>query len=228
MSRKLLHQLSDVIPLVTAQKKTRKKASRSRPQQATLIKHTFSDDLESLFYVFAWICIEFRGPLGMKRVLKSRGNRTEWLPRAWSANSYAECDQAKTGFFFHSEDLEKLEKQIHPYFKNLIPLAKEWYGLMRNNGNPDSVPFDAVLEMLNRHLAELPKDEPSPELLFAKTILKRKRPTGDAPDSAGAVDPGVTRLPNDTTGHMGPAVGNMTMEAAVPIRPSKRNKTRSS
>jgi hypothetical protein len=81
-----------------------------------------------------------------------------------------------------------------------------------------------VLEMLNRHLAELPKDKPSPELLFAKTILKWKWPTGDASNSAGAVDPGVTRLPNDTTGHMGPAVGNMTMEAAVPIRPSKRNK----
>ncbi|KAG1819135.1 uncharacterized protein BJ212DRAFT_1479245 [Suillus subaureus] len=225
MSRKLLHQLSDVIPLVSVQKKTRKKASHSRLQQATLIKHTFSDNLESLFYVFAWICIEFRGPLRMKWVLKSRGNRIKWLPCTWSANSYVECDQAKTGFFFHSEDLEKLEKQIHPYFKNLIPLTKEWYGLMRNNSNPDSVPFDAVLEMLNRHLTELPKDEPSPELLFAKTILKQKQPTGDAPDSAGAVDPGVTRLPNDMTGHMGPAVGNMTMEAAVPIRPSKWNKT---
>ncbi|KAG1817265.1 uncharacterized protein BJ212DRAFT_1480495 [Suillus subaureus] len=228
MSWKLLHQLSDVIPLVSVQKKTQKKASHSRPQQAMLIKHTFSDDLKSLFYIFAWICIEFRGPLGMKQVLKSRGDRIKWLPHTWSANSYAECDQAKMGFFFHSEDLEKLEKQIHPYFKNLIPLAKEWYGLMRNNSNPDSVPFDAVLEMLNRHLAELPKDEPSPELLFAKTILKQKQPTGDAPDSTGAVDPGVTRLPNDTTRHMGPAVGNMTMEAAVPIRPSKRNKTQSS
>ncbi|KAG0700887.1 hypothetical protein DFH29DRAFT_1000690 [Suillus ampliporus] len=108
----------------------------------------------------------------MRRALKSRGRGSKWLPHAWSTNSYAECDQAKTGFFYHLEDMQKLETQIHPYFKNLIPLAKEWYGLMRNNDNPDSVPFDAVLNMLDQHHAELPKDEPSPELLFARTILK--------------------------------------------------------
>jgi hypothetical protein len=76
------------------------------------------------------------------------------------------------GFFSTRRIWRSLKSRFDPYFKNLIPLAKEWYGLMRNNGNPDSVPFDAVLEMLNRHLAELPKDKPSPELLFAKTILK--------------------------------------------------------
>ncbi|KAG2115109.1 uncharacterized protein F5147DRAFT_769571 [Suillus discolor] len=142
--------------------------------------------------MFAWICIEFRGPLGMKWTLKPRDHRSEWLPRAWSTDSYAECDQAKMGFFFHLEDIKKLEMQIHPYFKSLIPLAKEWYGLMRNNDNPDSVSFNAVLEMLDRHHAELPKDEPSPELLFARMILKRKRSTGNAPDSAAEKPPQST------------------------------------
>ncbi|KAG1790855.1 uncharacterized protein HD556DRAFT_1310391 [Suillus plorans] len=124
-----------------------------------------------------WECASHQDIREPRDVLGTPGSprldtRAQVLQRAWSANSHVECDKAKMGFFFHLEDLQKLETQIHPYFKNLVPLMKEWYGLMRNNDNPDSVPFDAVLEMLDRHHAELPKDEPSPELLFARTILK--------------------------------------------------------
>ncbi|KAG1846444.1 hypothetical protein F4604DRAFT_1936431 [Suillus subluteus] len=49
-----------------------KRALGLRPYPVTLIKHDYKDDLESMFYVFVWTCIEYMGPLGMKHVLPKR------------------------------------------------------------------------------------------------------------------------------------------------------------
>jgi hypothetical protein len=172
MSRKLLYQLAEA----TREESARKQASSSKPYPTKKIRHTYADDLESLFYVFVFICIEYGGPLGMKRKLKGPG----WLPYAWSANTYKECNEVKTTFFYHPENVEKLQTQFDPYFRNLVPLAKDWFMLMRNNENPDAVRFDDVLQMLKKHYDELPKDEPSPELVLATAklqSLKRKLPS---------------------------------------------------
>ena len=68
-------------------------------------------------------------------------------------------------------NVDKLKKQFHSYFDTLIPLVTQWYDLIRNKGPSSAVTFGEVLDLLEMHLAELPKDKPSPELLFAKKFI---------------------------------------------------------
>ncbi|KAG2122738.1 hypothetical protein DEU56DRAFT_917711 [Suillus clintonianus] len=164
MSRALLLQLHLCDPDGADE---RKKASDSKPNPAPLIKHTYHDDLESMFYIFIWICIEFRGPLGMKRILKQG---PDWIPGQWSADKFKLCCDAKTTFFWHTEHyVKELTEQFHPYFKKLLPVALEWYHLMRE---PSRVTFNDIIGMLERHITILPIDEPSPELLVSQWLLK--------------------------------------------------------
>ncbi|KAG1903187.1 uncharacterized protein F5891DRAFT_978213 [Suillus fuscotomentosus] len=80
------------------------------------------------------------------------------------------CCDSKTSFFWHMEHyVEELSKQFHPYFKKLLPVALEWYHLMRE---PMKVTFDDVIEMLERHITNLPMNQPSPELLASRWLLK--------------------------------------------------------
>ncbi|KAG2056650.1 hypothetical protein BDR06DRAFT_970011 [Suillus hirtellus] len=183
MSRSLLFQLSEAVDSIATPERSLKHASNSHVVPARLIIHRFEDDLESVFYVFIWICIGYRGPLGVKRVLDKRYN---WLVHKWSAVTFKACNDKKTTFFYHSHT-HKFEEQFHPYFKNLVPLAVEWYELIRNKGPSNAVTFQEVLDLLDKHLAELPK-ELSPELLFARKILKGlPLPDIPVPDA----DPGV-------------------------------------
>jgi hypothetical protein len=78
--------------------------------------------------------------------------------------------------------VDKLKKQFYPYFVTLIPLATQWYDLIRNKGPSSAVTFEEVLNLLEMHIAELLKDESSPKLLFAKKFivaLPKKRHTSD-------------------------------------------------
>lgn len=163
MSRVLLLQLHLKTPIDECELKG---ASSSRPYPPPLIKHCYQDDLESMFYIFIWICIKFRGPLGMKCVLNKSHN---WIPHEWSSEFKTCCD-SKTSFFFHNDYyVKELTGQIHPYFKNLIPVVLEWYYLMRN---PKDVHFNDVITLLNKHLEDLPRNEPSPQLLVSTWLLK--------------------------------------------------------
>ncbi|KAG2146609.1 uncharacterized protein EDB93DRAFT_1250892 [Suillus bovinus] len=126
-----------------------------------LIIHHYEYDLKSVFYVFIWICIGYKGPLSVKSVLDRRYN---WLVHKWSTITFKACNDKKTTFFYHSHT-HKFDEQFHPYFKNLVPLAVEWYNLIRNKGPSNAVTFQEVLDLLDKHLAELLK-ELSPELLF--------------------------------------------------------------
>ncbi|KAG2744085.1 hypothetical protein P692DRAFT_20746369 [Suillus brevipes Sb2] len=177
MSRALLLQLhlktpTDVLEL--------KGASSSRPYPPPLIKHCYQDDLESMFYVFIWILIEFRGPLGMKRILDKSHN---WIPHEWSASKFKMCCDSKTSFFWHDEHyVKELTEQIHPYFKSLIPVVLDWYELMKN---PKNVHFDDVLTVLNKHLADLPMDEPSPELLVSRWLLRALKEQDEKDEKEG-------------------------------------------
>ncbi|KAG2754114.1 hypothetical protein P692DRAFT_20870364 [Suillus brevipes Sb2] len=146
-----------------------KHASNSHVVSARLIIHRFEDDLESVFYVFIWICIGYRDPLGVKCVFDKRYN---WLVHKWSAVTFKACNDEKTTFFYHSH-AHKFEEQFHPYFKNLVPLAVEWYELIRNKGPSNAVTFQEVRDLLDKHLAKLPK-ELSPEL---RTENPQRTPT---------------------------------------------------
>ncbi|KAG2125088.1 hypothetical protein DEU56DRAFT_916696 [Suillus clintonianus] len=166
MSHSLLWQLSEAVgDLPTSARSWKVKvASPSLSKPPPLILHHYQDDLESLFYVFVCICIEYRGPLGVKCDL-SVNRKQEWLPHLWSTNTLKAGSNAKTSFFFHP-NADKLKKQFHP-----------------NKGPSGVVTFQEVLDLLETYLAELPKDEPSPELLFAKKVivaLPKKRSVSEA------------------------------------------------
>jgi hypothetical protein len=58
------------------------------PEKMPKIKHMYHDNLESMFYVFAWICIMFKGPMGEERCLEDVMDHDPekmemWLPEQW-------------------------------------------------------------------------------------------------------------------------------------------------
>ncbi|KAG2343828.1 hypothetical protein BDR05DRAFT_999734 [Suillus weaverae] len=167
MSHSLLWQLSEAVGnVVTSARSWKAKVATSSLAKPPLILHHYHDDLESLFYVFVCICIEFRGPLGVRRNLSAERSQ----------------EQRYEDFVFFHPNTDKLKKQFHPYFKTLLPLATQWYNLIRNKGPSSVVTFQEVLHLVEAQLAKLPKDEPSPELLFAKKViaaLLKKRHTSD-------------------------------------------------
>ncbi|KAG2126071.1 hypothetical protein DEU56DRAFT_759038 [Suillus clintonianus] len=153
MSRSLLFQLYLNTP-DPSDERMGTRASGSKAYPAPMITHVYNDDLESMFYVFIWVCIEFRGPLGMKRVLPTTlphsNQKVKWITGEWSASTYQKCGDSKTRFFHQSDHYTmELAKQFDPYFKSLLPLALAWYEL---------------------HIAALPSED-SPELLVSKWVI---------------------------------------------------------
>ncbi|KAG2091185.1 uncharacterized protein F5147DRAFT_657969 [Suillus discolor] len=67
MSRSLLFQLYLHTP-DPSDERLGTRASGSKPYPPPMVTHVYQDDLESMFYVFIWVCIEFRGPLSMKHI----------------------------------------------------------------------------------------------------------------------------------------------------------------
>ncbi|KAG2130741.1 hypothetical protein DEU56DRAFT_954656 [Suillus clintonianus] len=186
MSRALLFQLHLKSP---GDMVAHKGASSSKPYPAPLIKHSYQDDLESVFYVFIWILIEFRGPLGMKRILDKS---CTWIPHEWSASKFKACCDSKTSFFFTKNTTAKeLTNQIHPYFKNLLPVALEWHHLIRD---PKNVGFDDMISMLNRHIATFPTNELSPQLLVSTWLLKALNKADSEASSSGEEGESESRL----------------------------------
>ncbi|KAG1824626.1 uncharacterized protein BJ212DRAFT_1295752 [Suillus subaureus] len=96
--------------------------------------------------------------------------RRDWLLHLWSTDSFKENGNEKTSFFFHLH-VHKFREQFYPYFHDLLPLAVEWYKLIRSKGPSHMVTFKEVTDLLTKHLNILPKDEPSPELLFTWKVI---------------------------------------------------------
>ncbi|KAG2133726.1 hypothetical protein DEU56DRAFT_913842 [Suillus clintonianus] len=171
MSRSLLFQLYLNTP-DPSDERMGTRASGSKAYPAPMITHVYNDDLESMFYVFIWVCIEFRGPLGMKRVLPTTlphsNQKVKWITGEWSASTYQKCGDSKTRFFHQSDHYTmELAKQFDPYFKSLLPLALAWYELVKN---PKQLVFDDVINLLDKHIAALPSED-SPELLVSKWVI---------------------------------------------------------
>ncbi|KAG0692724.1 hypothetical protein DFH29DRAFT_1008204 [Suillus ampliporus] len=161
MSRSLLFQLYLNTPDLSDECMGTQ-ASGSKAYPAPMITHVYNNDLESMFYVFIWVCIEFRGPLGMKRVLPMT------LP--------------------HSQQNE-LTKQFNPYFKSLLPLALAWYELVKD---PKQLVFDDVINLLDTHIATLPLEDSPELLVSKWVILSAagsfSAASGSDEDSESSVD----------------------------------------
>ncbi|KAG1832791.1 hypothetical protein EV424DRAFT_1342292 [Suillus variegatus] len=159
MSWWLLQQLKNIIVPSTA----KKGVASSSPLAIRSVKQDYSDDLESLFYVFSWVCIGYSGPLGIEHHLNAS---KAWLPHAWSNWSIAGCFDTKVSFYTTDDGKAAITMQFDDYFKDLIPLALEWMDLLRLNflvqvGSVDGqalhqpIEFNALLKILDKHIAGL-------------------------------------------------------------------------
>ncbi|KAG1899633.1 uncharacterized protein F5891DRAFT_1189442 [Suillus fuscotomentosus] len=134
--------------------KTPKSSSDSKALPVSYVLQTFSDDLESLFFVFAWACIKFCGPNSMVHKECSPNS----LLNQWTNLDLGSCATFKITFFANPTDGKHLIDEFHPYFNPLIPLTIEWCRVLVDN-MIHPVTFDTILGVLNSHLDKLPDDE---------------------------------------------------------------------
>ncbi|KAG2105834.1 uncharacterized protein F5147DRAFT_654076 [Suillus discolor] len=84
------------------------------------------------------------------------GKKLKYIPKT-SSNALA-LPVSHGNFFVTKKEERCLVDKIHPYFKDLIPLTKEWRTALKDNmENP--VFFSTILTLLNTHLDRLPDDE---------------------------------------------------------------------
>src|SRR6267154_968482 len=144
--------------------KTPKTSSDSLALPVSHVVQGYSEDLKSLFFIFSWVCIKFSSPNGaVHQELISNS-----LLDRWTSLDLASCAAFKTIFFANPLEEERLINKFHPYFKPLIPLAKDWCTALKDN-MVHPVTFDTILCVLNSHLDQLPNDE---ELQSTVTMLK--------------------------------------------------------
>ncbi|KAG2131569.1 hypothetical protein BD769DRAFT_1666601 [Suillus cothurnatus] len=167
---KLNYQYSQVMKSTKELKLT---TDHSTPEKMPKIKHTYHDDLESMFYVFAWICIMFKGPMGEERCLEDVMDRDPekmemWLPERWHGTPGEVTQKAEAKHYFFLGDSMKscIGEQFAPYFKKLVPLAEEWYDLM--GAKKMKVEFDEVVSLFNKHINDLSDEENDSEELSKK------------------------------------------------------------
>ncbi|KAG1745486.1 uncharacterized protein EDB91DRAFT_1246360 [Suillus paluster] len=184
MSRRLLGQVSlmQQQEKVEAEMKQVTKARKLKPKKAPApktpktssdslvlpISHVvqdYSDDLKSLFLIFAWVCIKFSGP---NSTVHEEHMSNSLLDR-WTSLDLALCAAFKITFFANPLDEECLMNEFHPYFTPLIPLAKDWCAALKDN-MVHPITFDTILHILNSHLNQLSDDE---ELQSTMTMLKK-------------------------------------------------------
>ena len=93
-----------------------------------MIKHTYADDIESLFYVFIWILVLYNGPLACEH--EGTGHKNMLLS-FWSEETSRNLKIAQSvKFMFLIGNQSKSDVQIVPYFTNLLPLAELWHMLL--------------------------------------------------------------------------------------------------
>ena len=168
LSTSLLNQLAKVVgPMESSP--TQKSASRTRVnlESPIAIKHTYADDIESLFYVFIWILVLYDGPLGRER---EGVEHDDTLLPFWSEEVSKNLAAAKCAkFTFLISKRSELDAQISPYFADLLPLAESWRVLLGHYVHKEAlVPFDEVLKIFDDFLATMPNSEKPP--VMANTL----------------------------------------------------------
>jgi len=165
LSMSLLDQLRDFVHPIEASP-ARKSASCTHVnlQSPVMIRHTYADNIESLFYIFIWILVLYDGPLGHKH--EGIGHENTLLS-FWSEEASKNLETAKfTKFTFLVSKRSNLNTQIAPYFADLLPLAESWHALLGQYVHKEaSVPFDEVLQILDDFLSKMPDSEKPPVMV---------------------------------------------------------------
>ena len=139
------------------------------------VRHTYADDIKSLFYTFIWIIIRYNGPLGQERPDSTTFAYDRSILLAWTERALDDLGRAldsKIAFLVDPEAL-LLQREISPYFNDLFALADNWrrlHGKAYYTGV--SVGFDEVAAVLDEFIAAMPDDKKSPEFETATLQLQ--------------------------------------------------------
>lgn len=123
------------------------------------IKHTYSNDIESLFYVFIWILILYDGLFSCQ--CEGIGHENNTLLSFWSEVTPKNLVMAQfEKFMFLIAKQSELHTQISLYFTELLLLAESWHVLLGQCVHKEVLmPFDKVFKIFNDFLAKMPKLE---------------------------------------------------------------------
>ncbi|KAF5327225.1 hypothetical protein D9619_005082 [Psilocybe cf. subviscida] len=113
--------------------------------------HGSHHDLESVFYVFIWICIFYRGPPRFRPLDTKTAN--------WTGIEDIKMETvalAKKGIFKAADDFDSyLKVNTATYFSNLIPCLQELRAIFFNKASPAT--HKKMIEVLERHRNTLPE-----------------------------------------------------------------------
>ena len=170
LSTNLLEQLSNVVGPMDSSP-IRKSASHMHVnlESPIVIKHTYADDIKSLFYVFIWILVLYDGPLGCEH--EGIGHENTLLS-FWSEAASKNLEMAKFAkFTFLVSKRSNLHTQISLYFADLLPLAESWCTLLGHYVHKEApVPFDEVFKIFDDFLEKMPDSEKP--LMMTSTLHK--------------------------------------------------------
>lgn len=103
-------------------------------QDDAKITHEVADDLESFFYVFAWICVLYDGPNNSLATPLAEDNTSiihGWAEAALEKGGLTNALNAKNSFVHALQANQTINNQFTPYFQNMKPLAREWRTLVK-------------------------------------------------------------------------------------------------
>jgi hypothetical protein len=104
--------------------------------------------------VFVYICIKYSSPHSQEHQEPVNDSPHAILPNSWATLNLEDCKLRKVYFFVVSLEEAHITNQFHLYFADLIPLAKTWHILLKDNMDM-CVTFDTILDMLEHHLVTL-------------------------------------------------------------------------
>ena len=129
------------------------------------IEHRATHDLESLFYVLIWICVNYTGPRGAKRkdwdIFREAAPLGRWLD---PLKGFGDLAETKLGQFTYSIQFEtKILAHFHSYFEDLKLCCEE---LRKVFYAPDRQPKQdadhlTIISILEKHLKLLKVETPS-------------------------------------------------------------------
>ncbi|KAH8084354.1 hypothetical protein BXZ70DRAFT_900451 [Cristinia sonorae] len=192
------------------------------PNTSQVVVHTAIHDMESVFWVFLYICLTRRGPGGARReelysdssmpsedsTRTTHEARVRAIVEALFDSPYERViQQNKRNLFTNPQDFEvDILPFIHPYFKPIEALLVRWFKLFQiAYGTYDDVGqgiiHDQVLDILDDALQALPKQsDPEYELMTQAELERRRRHLAqyaafpDLPPAASA----SSSAPNDS------------------------------
>lgn len=150
------------------------------------IKHTASDDLESLFYIFVEFATTFDGP---RAATRDTNSRPMWVDQYETLGSA--CWVTKQGYVLSPLINNSLMRKTTSFFTSFSPIIQEWRHLIlvaaskTNNSNNSivGVTHEALVALLNKWIAKLPPDLPEEITLPIASSSRLAHPPPDIQSS---------------------------------------------